>query len=115
MSLEAEVEAFIRRSNIDSRAAAALMAEDSATQRAVIERGDMADCRNTSASLMARIKVAKENLRNRSRSPPRSSALSLSATGASQSSAASDRPSENDLEGFILDNKIDESASRALR
>lgn len=116
MGLEDEVDEFLRKANVDSRAGAALRAEDTETQRAVLDRGDMSDCRNPSASLMSRIRVAKENMmasRGRSRSPRR--------RNASPSPPRSSAPgpgggsSQQEIDDFIKDNKIDEMASRQLR
>lgn len=117
MGLEDEVDDFLRKANVDSRAAAALRAEDAATQRAVLERGDMSDCRNPSASLMSRIRVAKENMmasrgrsispRRRTSSPPPQPISSTPSTGGG--------PSQREIDDFIRDNDIDEMASRQLR
>mmetsp|Transcript_106191 Transcript_106191/g.342567 ORF Transcript_106191/g.342567 Transcript_106191/m.342567 type:complete len:236 (+) Transcript_106191:52-759(+) len=115
MGLEDDVDDFIRKADVDSRAAAALRAEDTATQRAVLDRGDMSDCRNPSASLMSRIRVAKENMaasRGRSISPARSSAPPPMYGGAPSVGSG---PSQREIDDFIQDNDIDEMASRQLR
>lgn len=104
MGLKETLESFIKDSGVDARAADALRSEAEAVQRAVLDRGEMSECRNPSASLMARIKVAKDNLASRNRSPPRAS-----------SCRGHSGPSNTELDDFVKDNEIDESASRALR
>merc|ERR1719203_1944843 len=117
MGLAEDIDEFVRKSAVDDRAAASLRAEDESTQRAVLERGDMSDCRNPSASLIARIRVAKESAngasRPRSRSPGRTS--SQAAYHGSSDRGASDRPSQKELEDFIADNHIDEMAGKQLK
>jgi len=123
MGLEEELDEFLRKSGVDDRAAQALRSEDEKTKRAVLDRGDMADCRNPSASLMARIRVAKEGgtfggggggggggafgggsysrPRSRSRSPPRGMGMG--------------GPGGREIDDFVRDNDIDEMAARQLR
>jgi len=119
MGLEDELDEFIEKSGVDSRAGDALKAEAEDVKREVMQRGDLTDCRNPSAALMSRIKVAKENLsakssgggggssivasRERSRSPRRSGG------------GGGGGPTKDELEGFISDNKIDDSAADQLR
>merc|ERR1719215_327964 len=106
MGLEDDVEDFIKRSAVDDRAAAVLRGEDEKTQRAVLDRGEMSDCTNPSAALMARIRVAKESSGGgsaRPRSPPRGSGPMEGA------------PTQKEIDDFIKDNDIDERAARQLK
>lgn len=113
MGLAEDIDAFLQKSDVDDRAGASLRAEPESVQRAVLDRGDMSDCRNQSASLIARIRVAKEGAggssgRPRSRSPGKTPA-NCSDKG------SGDRPSIEELDDFIADNKIDEMAGRQLK
>jgi len=63
--LQSEVEDFIRRSTLDTKAADALRSEAPHIQRAVMLRdqeGPLANCRNPSAILMSRLRQARQAL-----------------------------------------------------
>ncbi|CAK0863477.1 unnamed protein product [Prorocentrum cordatum] len=53
------VERFLRENDVDERAAAALRAADPKVQAETLERGNLTDCMNPSAALMARIRGAQ--------------------------------------------------------
>lgn len=108
MSIDEDVETFIKDSGVDDRAADALRAEDEKVQRAVIDRGEMTDCRNPSASLMSRIRVAKE-------SSEWSGGQGAAMGGGKGGGGLSKGPTQDELEAFLTENGIDDQACAALR
>lgn len=119
-STQEDVDAFLARNTVDQRAAASLRNETPQTQRAVLDRGDLLDCVNPSAALMGRIHVAKEDIR-------RSSASSANGSGGggdASEEAIAGEPGKADqevsatreqVEEFVRENKIDETAAKAFR
>lgn len=111
-ALAREVDDFIERAGLDEKAANALRTEEERVKRAVLDRGDMSDCRNPSASLMARIRQVREVNRGRSRSRSRSRGRG---GGGVAAPGGGDLPSKDEVDSFINENKIDEMAARQLR
>lgn len=108
--LSAEVDRFLLQNKVDSRAASALRSQLPAVQRAVLDRGELTDCLNVSASLMGRIQVAKDNVS----SDPRGRLATLVA-GAGLLGLRPPGEASLEVEKFIIDNKVDEMAARQLR
>lgn len=104
-----EVETFLKDNSVDSRAANVLRAQTPEVQRAVLDRGDLADCDNPSTALMGRIKVAidainYERTRKRMGSPTGLDVPGLPA-----------QPLNPEVEEFIKENNVDEMAAKQLR
>mmetsp|Transcript_63576 Transcript_63576/g.204842 ORF Transcript_63576/g.204842 Transcript_63576/m.204842 type:complete len:1089 (+) Transcript_63576:104-3370(+) len=113
--LEQAVERFIANSDIDSRAIASLRAQDPEVQRAVLDRGELADCQNPSAALMGRIQVAKDHV-NFERSAAGTARTPLAVADTGMASPGGVPPNSSpEVEEFIRENRLDDSAARALR
>lgn len=97
----------MENNKIDDRAAATLRACDLEVQRIVLERGDMTDCTNPSSALMGRIRQAKEQASGERRSFGGHGHYSHGGGGGGTAS--------EDVEDFIKENKLDDSAARSLR
>lgn len=124
------VEAFIEENRIDDNAARALRGETQEVQAEVLDRGSLADCINASAAVMGRIRDAKNRkeaapwpTREVTRRAPITSigssfghfgslAPTLPAVAAAGPRIGPATPQE--VEQFILENRLDESAARAL-
>lgn len=109
MGLDEEIEEFLLKACVDDKAAAALRGEDDQTKQAVLDRGEMSECRNPSASLITRIRQAKENNRERNRSRSRSAGRGNSSSGGNGLA-----PSTVELEDFVRDNNVDQRAAAQL-
>lgn len=109
MSLAAEVDGFVVRNRIDDRAASTLRSCDPDVQRSVLERGDMTDCSNPSSALMGRIRQAKDLDR------PPGAPRSFVGLGIGSSPGGAGPTGSAEIEDFIRDNRLDESAARSLR
>lgn len=98
------VEAFIVKNSVDASAAAKLRALSPEQQRIVIDRGDLQDARNPNAVLMGRIRDAE---RSGGGDSTRSSApLSITSAGGG---------SDNSVDQFCAENRIDASAGDRLK
>eukprot|EP00927_Polykrikos_kofoidii_P000047 TRINITY_DN10021_c0_g2_i1.p1 TRINITY_DN10021_c0_g2~~TRINITY_DN10021_c0_g2_i1.p1 ORF type:complete len:1886 (-),score=379.42 TRINITY_DN10021_c0_g2_i1:126-5783(-) len=116
MSVEEEVDKFLQRNTVDSRAAAALRAEAQVVQKSVLDRGDLHDCLNPSAALMGRINVAKEAAAFEARKAGGGGGSPAGSGGSSGSTSGKSRDTSMhaEVEEFIKENKIDDVAARAL-
>mmetsp|Transcript_32594 Transcript_32594/g.69920 ORF Transcript_32594/g.69920 Transcript_32594/m.69920 type:complete len:191 (-) Transcript_32594:553-1125(-) len=112
MTLQDEVDDFVKRSGVDDRAAATLRREDERVQRAVLERGDMADVRNPSAILMSRIRVAKGGGRSRSVSRSKSPDVGRRRGGGGGGGGF---PTMDEIDDFCDDNNLDDRAAQQLK
>jgi len=90
-----EVESFILESGLDERAARSFRSEPPDVQKLVIERGSLKDCTNPSSAVMGRIKEARAGL--------------MGGGGRSYAEAT------EDVENFIKENGLDESAAQYFR
>lgn len=90
---EAVIEEFIKSNGLDSRAEDALRAATGVVQQAVIDRGDLSDCRNPSSAILGRLRDARNNVGNR---------------------RDSNAP-KIDVEEFITANDLDERAADSIR
>lgn len=122
--LEQAVERFIANSTVDSRAIASLRAQEPDLQRAVLDRGELSDCQNPSAALMGRIQVAKDHVnfeRNaaagRVGGPAACShaLVDMGRSVATTTMAGMHQSSLPEVEDFIRENRLDDSAARQLR
>lgn len=130
-----EVEAFLAKSKVDSRAVAHLRAQEPGVMRIVLERGDLLDCTNPSAALMGRIQVARDHLQSeRSRATgvlapapsgpaplasPLASAVPTTATGTAGGllpgvPAQMSGALAAEIEQFVNENQLDAIAAKAL-
>lgn len=131
------VEQFIQENNLDENAARALRSELPEVQAEVLERGSLADCVNASAAVMGRIRDARarktyereriQALSERSAGGDRSSlsererfsagcgGASATAFGGASPLSLTRHATVEEVERFISDNRLDESATRALR
>jgi len=94
-----ELQTFIDANRLDDTAARNLRAEPAAIQRAVLDRGSLADCVNPSSALIGRIRDAK--IKHMYSKP--STALPPAS------------PPSAEVERFIAENRLDEMASQNLR
>eukprot|EP00747_Dinoflagellata_sp_TGD_P180768 gnl/TRDRNA2_/TRDRNA2_33802_c0_seq1.p1 gnl/TRDRNA2_/TRDRNA2_33802_c0~~gnl/TRDRNA2_/TRDRNA2_33802_c0_seq1.p1 ORF type:complete len:294 (-),score=85.73 gnl/TRDRNA2_/TRDRNA2_33802_c0_seq1:58-939(-) len=86
--MQAAVDSFIERNNIDERAAGALRAADKGLQQAVLDRGDLTNCVNPSTALMGRLRTAREE--SGTAAPQKSAAQQMSHAAVSLAPGASD-------------------------
>mmetsp|Transcript_96666 Transcript_96666/g.298014 ORF Transcript_96666/g.298014 Transcript_96666/m.298014 type:complete len:485 (-) Transcript_96666:123-1577(-) len=114
--LAQDLDRFIANSSIDSRAMASLRAQEPEVQRAVLDRGELSDCTNPSAALMGRIQVAKDHVNferaTRAQQGPSVAQPGVTAPTPPPSHVPHSSP---EVEEFIVENRLDDSAARALR
>lgn len=117
-----QVEDFIRDNTMDPNAARALRTENPEVQAEVLERGSLKDCINASAAVMGRIRDGKMKKEAARKSSSASNFSILNSSTSAASGAASALPSgprmspvtSQEVEQFIVDNRLDDSAARAL-
>lgn len=99
---DAEIDRFIRDNNIDDRAAGDLRGCSGELQTIVLEKGDLANARNPSAAVLARIRDARKVVES---GPPSGGHGGNRGWG----------PSPSEIDRFINDNGIDDRAASDLR
>jgi len=117
-----QVEDFIRDNRVDENASRALRTESPEVQAEVLERGTLADCINASAAVMGRIRDGKMKKEAARKSTGGGSfaifnSATTTASGTQSPAPAGPRTSHatpQEVEQFIVDNRLDDSASRAL-
>lgn len=97
---EEEVDAFLKRNDVDERAASDLRDCPPEMQRKVIDRGDLNNARNSSAALIVRIRDAR---------------MDAKGAGGSSRALVTGLPSSKELNAFIEEHNVDETAAAALR
>jgi len=96
----AEIDDFLKRNEVDERAAGDLRDCAPELQRKVLDRGDLNSARNSSAALIVRIRDARMDVKGAS---------------SAQRGLITGLPSSKELNEFIKENDIDEQAAEALR
>lgn len=96
---KAEVDEFLKRNEVDPRAAGDLRDCPPDLQRKVLDRGDLNSARNSSAALIVRIRDARMDAKDASRGPRTNQGL----------------PSTKELNEFIQQYGVDEEGAAALR
>merc|ERR1719469_1533902 len=94
-----EVDRFVESNRLDDQAAALFKKEPADIQANVIDRGSLAECKNPSAALMGRLRDARQN-----RFKPVGGARG---TGSAPTLGAGGTGNANDVEEFIVQNRID--------
>jgi len=129
-----EVEAFIRMNRLDETAARNLRAEPPRVQAAVLDRGSLAECMNPSSALIGRIRDAKLQIKygggplaSAGGRAPAGTAARFAPDGSMadgsqvRGCAGADLRVQPELvtpellERFIMDNRLDDMATRNLR
>lgn len=120
-----EIELFIQANRVDTTAAQNLRAEPVHIQRAVLDRGSLAECVNPSSALIGRIRDAKLQAKYGTSSSSAAAGLRSGGGSASNYGALSGAIGENgerlvppgpgEVEAFIVENRLDESAAQNLR
>lgn len=95
---EAEIAEFLKRNEVDDRAAQDLRDCEADLQRKVIDRGDLNSARNSSAALIVRIRDAR-----------------MDAKTSSGAKAGMGLPSSSEIKDFISAYSLDDEAAEALR
>lgn len=95
---EDEIKEFLKRNDVDERAAQDLRDCPPDMQRKVIDRGELNSARNTSAALIVRIRDAR-----------------MDAKASSGSKAGMGLPSSSEIKDFIKAYNLDDAAAEALR
>jgi len=96
---KAEVDEFLKRNEVDERAAGDLRDCPPDLQRKVLDRGDLNSARNSSAALIVRIRDARMDAKDAIRGPRQNQGL----------------PSTKELNEFIQEHNINEDGAAALR
>lgn len=100
---EEEIEDFLRANDVDEAAEEAFRRCGVQLQRIVIEKGIISTARNPSSTLLARIRDARESLRQRSRSPQQ------------QNRDQHRSRMDDDLDALFRQWKVDDRAAEACR
>eukprot|EP00927_Polykrikos_kofoidii_P026189 TRINITY_DN23362_c0_g1_i1.p1 TRINITY_DN23362_c0_g1~~TRINITY_DN23362_c0_g1_i1.p1 ORF type:complete len:582 (-),score=98.03 TRINITY_DN23362_c0_g1_i1:77-1822(-) len=115
----ATVEQFITENRLDEKAAINLRAEPSHIQRAVIDRGSLADLLNPSSAVIGRIRDAKLEAKYGTSAKGgvglASSNQPAGGIGNSTAGGSSCALTPTEVECFIQDNRLDEKAAQNLR
>lgn len=100
MAQALDIEQFILENRLDERAQQMLRSENALVQKNVMDRGSLADCSNPSSAVTGRIRDARGAYGGGVAAVVSSAAVTITA---------------NDVEQFILENRLDESAAQQLR
>lgn len=116
--LDEDIARFVTDSNIDAPAANELKSEPPEIQWAVLQRGPVRSATNPSAALVGRIRDAKRMklAGGASGLPPLAGAgLSPGAASGGAGGGTADERALTDLERFVMENRLDQSAARSLK
>jgi len=109
----AELESFVQSTSLDASAEKALRSESREVQMSVLSRGTLENCLNPSSAVMGRIHEARKELMHK---------VILERRGAAAGGADSDRGGSGadadlavEVEQFIQENRLDETAARSFK